>query len=62
MKKADVNAPTQQTFVVTAVFVKQMTVSAKSVSHAQEVAEAKGLLETDGTDLSVSNWHAHSAK
>jgi hypothetical protein len=59
LKNADTLVVAQQTFVVTAIFVKQMTVTAKSVSHAQDVAEQRGLLQTDGTDLSLSNWHGH---
>lgn len=60
MVKNPVDATTtQRSFVVTAVFVKQITVQAKSVSHAQDVAESQGLLTTDGKDLSVSNWHGH---
>lgn len=58
MKKVDIPNTTQQTFVVTAIFVKQMTVKAKSVSHAQDVAEEQGLLTVEGAGL--SNWHGHA--
>jgi hypothetical protein len=49
------------TFVVTAVFVKQRTVKARSVEHAQQLAEEQGLCDVADTTepLNLSNWHAH---
>lgn len=58
MKQVDVKTTgDSQVYVVTATFVKFLTVTAKSESHAQDVAEEQGLLSPDGVGL--SNWHAH---
>lgn len=58
MKKSGVNESTQQTFVVTAIFVTQMTVTAGTESRALELAEME-LAAKGATMRDLSNWHAH---
>jgi hypothetical protein len=52
--------------VVTAVFVKQRTVTAQSVDHALQLAEAQGLCDVTADmtaePLNLSNWHAHEVQ
>lgn len=60
MKKSEIPGCPQQSFVITAIFVKQMTVKAKSVSDAQNRAEEQGLLVVEGAEL--SNWHGYAVE
>lgn len=45
-------------FVVTAVFVRQMTVLALDTESAQEAAEELGIMHTEDATLNPLNWVA----
>jgi hypothetical protein len=49
---------TQGTYVVTAVYVTQRTIKAKSQDHALQLAEVS-LIDAGATSKDLSNWHAH---
>lgn len=55
--KAEGPKTTQTTFVVTAIFISQMTVTAGSASQALDLAEELG--RKGATMERLSNWHAH---
>ena len=58
MKRLAIPAPTHQTFVVTAIFITQKTVTAGSVSAALDLAH-ETLVEDGATKKDLCNWHAH---
>lgn len=58
MKNADVPECPQQTFVVTAVFMTQTVVKARSESEALKLCE-EGLVLEGAESKDLCNWYAH---
>lgn len=58
MDKTGTPGSTQDTFVVTAVFMTQRTIKAKSVSQALDIAQDT-LVEEGATRKDALNWQAH---
>lgn len=58
MRKPIVPVSTQQSFVVTAIFMTQKTVTAGSESQALEMAEAELVME-GAKSRNLCNWFAH---
>jgi hypothetical protein len=61
VKESGVPRSTHQTFVVTAIFMTQRTVCAKSEQDALDMAHDT-LVEDGATKQNLVNWHAHAVE